>query len=247
MFRKAALSYCLRVGKGEFNSISKFVFRSQRNFSAQNKLKFNYAVELLKTSPTTEVNNETMLKLYSLFKQATVGDCNIPKPGMFDVVARTKYDAWKSLAGMMQEEAMLKYTQEVEKLLKTSIPEPSDNSAAEKAQSEASSLTDQTNQVPKKKSIMESILFPRRSNVNSFDNLSLETLLTNTDTHGRANLILNRPKRGNALNMQMWVDFHAAFNIIAQDSACKVVILSGSGSNFCTGMDLEVCSDPICL
>lgn len=31
---------------------------------------------------TVEVDNETKLKLYSLFKQATVGTCNSPKPGI---------------------------------------------------------------------------------------------------------------------------------------------------------------------
>uniref|UniRef100_A0A3B4Y5F2 Enoyl-CoA delta isomerase 2 n=1 Tax=Seriola lalandi dorsalis TaxID=1841481 RepID=A0A3B4Y5F2_SERLL len=41
--------------------------------------------------------NEVKLKIYALFKQATQGPCNTPKPGMLDFVNKAKWDAWKSL------------------------------------------------------------------------------------------------------------------------------------------------------
>lgn len=54
-------------------------------------------------------DNETMLKLYALFKQAKSGDVSGKKPGMFDMVGRAKYDAWAGLQGMSQESAMEAY------------------------------------------------------------------------------------------------------------------------------------------
>ncbi|KAL2915194.1 acyl-CoA binding domain-containing protein 6 [Polyrhizophydium stewartii] len=42
-------------------------------------------------------DNETLLKLYSLFKVATVGRCNTPRPGLFDFQGRAKWDAWNAL------------------------------------------------------------------------------------------------------------------------------------------------------
>jgi acyl-CoA-binding protein len=54
-------------------------------------------------------DNETMLKLYALFKQAKTGDVTGNRPGMFDVVGRAKYDAWAGLKGMSQEAAMQAY------------------------------------------------------------------------------------------------------------------------------------------
>jgi diazepam-binding inhibitor (GABA receptor modulating acyl-CoA-binding protein) len=49
------------------------------------------------------------LKFYSLFKQATEGDCNIDQPWAVQFEARAKWDAWNELKGMSKEEAMQKY------------------------------------------------------------------------------------------------------------------------------------------
>ncbi|KAF7708940.1 hypothetical protein HF521_017997 [Silurus meridionalis] len=46
--------------------------------------------------------NEVKLKIYALFKQATQGPCNTPKPGMLDFVNKVKWDAWKSLGALAQ-------------------------------------------------------------------------------------------------------------------------------------------------
>lgn len=55
-------------------------------------------------------SNETLLKLYSLYKQATEGDCiKEPPTNMFDFVAKAKYDAWISLKGLSKDEASKQY------------------------------------------------------------------------------------------------------------------------------------------
>ncbi|KAM4533932.1 enoyl-CoA delta isomerase 2 isoform 2-T2 [Odontesthes bonariensis] len=53
--------------------------------------------------------NEVKLKIYALFKQATQGPCNTPKPGMLDFVNKVKWDAWKSLGAISQDEARQQY------------------------------------------------------------------------------------------------------------------------------------------
>lgn len=53
--------------------------------------------------------NEAKLKIYALFKQATQGPCNTPKPGMLDFVNKAKWDAWKSLGSISQDEARQQY------------------------------------------------------------------------------------------------------------------------------------------
>ncbi|GAB3927041.1 acyl-CoA-binding protein [Mucilaginibacter myungsuensis] len=60
---------------------------------------------------TKRPDNETLLKLYSLYKQATDGDmpADTEKPGMFDFVAAAKYTAWKGQAGLSSEDAMNQY------------------------------------------------------------------------------------------------------------------------------------------
>ncbi|MHB8208374.1 acyl-CoA-binding protein [Mucilaginibacter sp.] len=54
-------------------------------------------------------DNETLLQLYSLYKQATEGDINSDPPGMFDFVAKAKYDAWTKLKGTSGDDAMQQY------------------------------------------------------------------------------------------------------------------------------------------
>ncbi len=61
-------------------------------------------------------SNDTLLQLYSFYKQATEGDANGGAPGMFDFVAKAKYDAWSSLRGKTKEAAMQDYINLVGKL-----------------------------------------------------------------------------------------------------------------------------------
>jgi acyl-CoA-binding protein len=62
-------------------------------------------------------DNDTLLKLYALYKQGAEGDVNGPKPGFFDFVGTAKYEAWAKLAGTSQDEAKKKYVAFVKRLL----------------------------------------------------------------------------------------------------------------------------------
>ena len=79
------------------------------------KTLFDQAVADSKSLPDRP-SNETLLQLYSLFKQATEGDATGDAPNMFDFVAKAKYEAWASLKGKLTETAMKEYTELVEKL-----------------------------------------------------------------------------------------------------------------------------------
>lgn len=61
-------------------------------------------------------DNDTMLKLYSYFKQGTEGDVSGEKPGFFDFVGVAKYEAWEKRKGMPPDEAKQKYVDLVESL-----------------------------------------------------------------------------------------------------------------------------------
>jgi len=66
----------------------------------------------LKSKP----DNESLLELYSYFKQATEGDASGSRPGAFDFVARAKYDAWQARKGVKKDAAMRSYIKLVEHL-----------------------------------------------------------------------------------------------------------------------------------
>lgn len=62
-------------------------------------------------------SNDTLLQLYSLYKQASEGDINIDAPSNpFDFVAKAKYEAWQALKGKSKGNAMQEYIELVSKL-----------------------------------------------------------------------------------------------------------------------------------
>lgn len=77
----------------------------------------NDAVAITKTF-TSKPNNEELLKLYGLYKQATEGDNKSERPGGFDFKAAAKYNAWSKYEGKSKEEATEEYVKLVEMLAK---------------------------------------------------------------------------------------------------------------------------------
>jgi diazepam-binding inhibitor (GABA receptor modulating acyl-CoA-binding protein) len=51
----------------------------------------------------------TLLKMYALFKQASLGDAAGERPDFIDMVGRAKRDAWDALKGTSKEDAMQQY------------------------------------------------------------------------------------------------------------------------------------------
>ena len=66
---------------------------------------------------TEKPSNDTLLQLYSLYKQSTEGDNNTDAPSNpFDFVAKAKYEAWNAIKGKSKEAAMQEYIKLVDKL-----------------------------------------------------------------------------------------------------------------------------------
>lgn len=80
------------------------------------KLLFDAAAEAVQ-SLTEKPDNATLLELYSLYKQATVGKCNTSQPWAVHIKDRAKWDAWNSLGNMSEKSAMQKYVKLVNALV----------------------------------------------------------------------------------------------------------------------------------
>ena len=68
---------------------------------------------------TSRPDNDTLLMIYSLYKQATEGD--VPDAGPsnpFDFVGIAKHGAWQKLQGTSADDAMTKYVALIESLKK---------------------------------------------------------------------------------------------------------------------------------
>jgi acyl-CoA-binding protein len=82
--------------------------------STENEL-FEAAALAAKSLPERPDDN-TMLKLYALYKQGSSGDVSGDKPGFFDFVAAAKFEAWEKLQGTSRSDAQSSYVKLVRKL-----------------------------------------------------------------------------------------------------------------------------------
>lgn len=76
---------------------------------------FNDAKDAV-TRLSKKPDNQTMLRLYGLYKQGSEGDASGERPGGFDFVGQAKFDAWSGLAGKSKEDAQGEYVALVQEL-----------------------------------------------------------------------------------------------------------------------------------
>ncbi|KZV90512.1 ACBP-domain-containing protein [Exidia glandulosa HHB12029] len=82
---------------------------------------FRRAVEIVQGLPKTgpiQTGYEEKLAMYSLYKQATVGNVKTPRPGLWDMLGRAKWDAWAKHKDLPQHEAKWLYVETLLKVLR---------------------------------------------------------------------------------------------------------------------------------
>lgn len=77
--------------------------------------KFNKACDYVQQL-ANQLDANQLLKFYGLYKQATVGPCNIAKPGIFSMNARAKWNAWNDLGALNKEIAMKSYITKLDEI-----------------------------------------------------------------------------------------------------------------------------------
>lgn len=77
--------------------------------------KFNRAAQYL-ASNVSNIDQGTLLEIYGLYKQSTVGNCNTSKPGIFSIQAKAKWNAWNNLKGLSTHDAMVQYVNKISQI-----------------------------------------------------------------------------------------------------------------------------------
>lgn len=72
---------------------------------------FEEAVDIVNNKMNKTLSNDELKEIYALYKQATVGDVNVDRPGMMDFKGKAKWDAWNGKKGMSQDDAKAKYVE----------------------------------------------------------------------------------------------------------------------------------------
>ena len=70
------------------------------------------------------------------------------------------------------------------------------------------------------------------------DDAPMPTVLVDHPADGVTRLTLNRPEKLNAMTTELVSELHAALDRVAVDPGCRVVVLTGAGRGFCSGLDL---------
>jgi enoyl-CoA hydratase len=70
------------------------------------------------------------------------------------------------------------------------------------------------------------------------ENMEFNTINYESPRDGIGLITLNRPKRLNAINLDMLEELHGLFQRIGTDEAVRVIIITGAGRGFCSGADL---------
>lgn len=112
-----AKKYFLSQYQNSYISLILMIPRPESVFSAMTlKETFEKAVADSKQL-TNRPDNNTLLQLYSLYKQATEGDSTGDGPSNpFDFIAKAKHDAWAKLKGTSTDQAMTEYIRIIEGL-----------------------------------------------------------------------------------------------------------------------------------
>lgn len=78
--------------------------------------KFDLALKYAESGPPLpNLSDADRILLEALQQQATAGECNRPRPGMWDTAEeKAKYEAWRKLGTMSKAEAMHLYVQAIE-------------------------------------------------------------------------------------------------------------------------------------
>jgi enoyl-CoA hydratase/carnithine racemase len=70
-----------------------------------------------------------------------------------------------------------------------------------------------------------------------------EPVLLSDDRDGVRTLTLNRPRRKNAINPELWIALRDAVNGAGRDRSVRALVITGAGGSFCSGADISVADD----
>ncbi|XP_068698420.1 enoyl-CoA delta isomerase 2-like [Montipora foliosa] len=164
-------------------------------------------VKTLKQDP----GNDSKLQLYGLFKQASVGKCNDPKPGAFDFVGKAKWTTWNDLGDMSKNDARQKYIDYVNQLVVQFGSTDEESNVATTGNSEKATASAES----KYKELVVSV------------------------ENGVQTIRMNRPSKYNAITLEMYEEFMMALDEAGKNDACVVAMVTGTGDYYCSGNDLS--------
>jgi len=92
-------------------------YNINNNYPKNNEDLFITATQLIRNIKSRP-SNEELLKLYGLYKQATIGNNLTNKPSVFNIKEKAKWDSWNNEKNKSQDKAKQEYIDLVNILIK---------------------------------------------------------------------------------------------------------------------------------
>lgn len=186
-----------------------------------------------------KIDQVKLLEFYGLFKQATVGQCNTPKPGMFNLQAKAKWGAWNRLGELPREEAMNLYVQSVCSLFPDRFRPELDSSTKDSSWAAVSSLRCEDVDIPENEK--NAFDFVKESNLTKLKAL-LEPVkkfdINRVDDIGLG-LIHWASDRGDPETLQLLLDGGADVNLCDSDGQTGLHYAASCGNIECVRLLLQ--------
>lgn len=176
---------------------------------------FNAAAKHLETliSRKDKIEDQILLELYGLYKVATIGPCNTPRPGWYEITAKHKWDAWKSLDNTTPDEAKAKYVKIIEDLdSEWTIDSPETNTVG--WVNVSSMLNTEVALSPSEKTIFD---FVKENNLDKLKEHLLPGVDVNSLDESGMGLIHWSCDRGNYEILELLIKNGANVNLIGED------------------------------
>lgn len=205
--------------------------------------KFNTAAEFLEKN-VDKIEQSHLLELYGLYKQATVGKCNTPKPGLFNLQGKAKWNAWNKLGDLSKDRSMENYINLLVKIFPTQDFSEASNTK-KLGQNKVSTLipsdiveqdsTDKNIFDLVKEGAIEKLLAilecPSNTGINSLDESGLGLIHWASD-------------RGNPEVVKILLENHADIHLKDHDGQTALHYASSCGNELCVKILLANGADP---
>ncbi|CAF3379310.1 unnamed protein product [Rotaria socialis] len=185
-------------------------------------------------------SRDDLLYLYARFKQVTVGDVNIPRPGYFSFEAKTKWDAWNSLKSMPKSQASSEYIQCVTDIKQKNNLENQKSTNAGPSVSRLLVQNEEQVSNNDEKTIYE---FCQDGDEEYIEQMLKKKFDVNKPDETQLTLLHWATDRGNESMIRLLVKYGADLNVRDEDGQTPLFYAANSGNIPCLKLLLELGAD----
>ncbi|CAF2956791.1 unnamed protein product [Rotaria sp. Silwood2] len=186
-------------------------------------------------------SRDDLLYLYARFKQVTVGDVNIPRPGYFSFEAKTKWDAWNSLKSISKSQASKEYIQRVADIKQKNNIENQKSTKTGPSVSRLLVQNDEKMPNDDEKTIYD---FCQDGNEERVEQMLKRNFDVNKPDDMQLTLLHWAADRGNESMIRLLVKYGAELNVRDEDGQTPLFYAADSSNIPCMKLLLELGADP---